>query len=118
MKDSAWSYFPYKISSAQKTGNDGGLFKLADFRISLMNVFIPNAKRTDDKKRIPLYDGKFLNYVFKIDTSEDIQISMIFEYEDSKYSLIIDKSNNEKWAILKIFESNRMLATYEGPLKP
>jgi hypothetical protein len=117
VKDSAWGYFPYRITSSKKSGDDGGMFTLSNKRITLFNIFIPDAKNTDGQKRISAYDAKVLEYGYKIDAIENIQVSLIFEYEGTNYSFILEKPKEEKWATLKLFQNGRMLATYHGPLK-
>jgi len=116
-KDTTWGYFPYSITSSSKSGDDGGMFTLSDMRLTLFNIFIPNAKKVDKNGRIPSYDAKVLNYDYKVDDSENIEIVMIFEHEGTKYTFLLEKLMKEKWATLKLFANSKMLATYEGPLK-
>ncbi|TMM56027.1 hypothetical protein FEE95_15405 [Maribacter algarum] len=117
VKDSSWGFFPYKITSTLKSGDDGGMFTFSDMRMTLFNVFIPNAKNVDKQNRIPSYDAQVSNYNYEIDDLENIQISLVFEYERDTYSFLLKKLKDEKWASLKLLANNKILGTYNGPLK-
>ncbi|MFS4494095.1 hypothetical protein [Maribacter sp. 2308TA10-17] len=117
VKDSTWGFFPYKIVSSVKSGDDGGMFTFSNMQMTLFNVLIPNAKNVDKLNRIPAYDAKVSSYNYEIDDTENIQVTLVFEREEKEYLFLLEKPKSEKWASLKILANSKVLGTYEGPLK-
>lgn len=116
--DTTFNFYPFKIKSQFKTGNDGGMFTISKSNLTFFNVLMP-ISAVDAQKRIDSYFTSIQNFSTEQDQNlGELKISLVFQYKKQNYNLIIEHKESEKWALGKLFGNSRLLATYEGPLKP
>lgn len=118
VKDTVFNFFPYKVVSSYKTGNDGGMFTISKDDLTFFNVYIPNAL-SDPKSRIESHYTKITSYKKEyVASTGDLNVSLGFLYNNRPYLFIFKKEKYEKWAEAKLYNGPQLVCTYKGPLKP
>lgn len=117
VKDTVWTFGSFK-SNKTTSDRDYGVFTLDKKEITLEEVFIPNAKSTNEVNRIPTYIAPLKSYSYVFDNSAGlIQISLVFVHERTNYSMSIEKSKEKKYAVVKIKSFGKVLVINEGRLR-
>lgn len=118
VQDTVFNFFPYRIVSGSKSGNDGGMFTVSKDDLSFFNVYLPQVGN-DPKARIASDYTKVTSYKKEyVASTGALNISLSFFYKNRPYVFVFKKEAHEKWAEAKLYSGSELVCTYKGPLKP
>ncbi len=118
VKDTTFSFFPYKITSGTKIGDDAGMFTVKKNSVTFINVYLPGVSN-DPYERIASHYTTLEQFATQQEpTTEDVVTSFGFSYQNVAYTFIFEKAKSQQWAIGKLYKRAVLIGTYEGALKP